>query len=461
MPLRSLPSSNNMDPQAQPICRENKNYLKGLILVCGLSALTLFTAPPGSAQTVISNAAGSAENLENAGASARVYGMGTAFVGVADDMSALFFNPAGLSGISLSQLTLNHNSYLAGTFQETLVYGFSAGNWGGMAAAVNYINWGSLDLRDNNGVAQGTYNDTDTGLVFGWGKEWAKGLSAGVALQGVQQKVVNNLYNSLSARLGILWALDTRFLLGASYSNLGTGVAGDNLAQSFQAGGSWRLPLGKSNELLWALAGDWEPLGISRLQCGMEGGWARTVMVRAGYQLPLDGQIAGGSTAFSLGAGLKLDNFSLDYAYIPFGDFGVSNRISLGYVFPSAPKEAVQVPVTVIQRVMVPAPAPTAMSPALDSSKTSVQVKFTVPAGPGDAGVTTLSPTLQETQIQSFLQLVKKDPQNPKNWWQLGSLYYQTRQKASAIQCFEQVLRLKPDNQVLSDWLEKYKTAGP
>ncbi len=461
MPRPSWLSSNNMGPPATYSDQKNSNLHKILILICWLIASTIFTAPPGSAQTVISNAAGSAENLENAGASARVYGMGTAFVGVADDVSSLFFNPAGLSGISLSQLVLNHNSYLAGTFQETLAYGFPAGNVGGIATAINYINWGSLDLRDNYGLSQGSYTDTDVSLVLGWGKEWAKGLSLGLAFEGVQQKIVNNLYNIFSARLGLLWRPADSLKLGASYSNLGTDVAGNTLAQSFQAGGSYSLPLEKNKELLWAITGDWEPLGISRLQCGMEGGWDRTVMVRAGYQTPLDGQIAGGSTAFSLGAGLKLGDFSLDYAYIPFGDFGVSNRISLGYEFPPAPKEVVQVPVTVIQRVMVPAPTPAAISPALDSPKTAIQVKFTIPSGQGDAGVTTLSPTQQETRIQSFLQLIKSDPQNPKNWWQLGSLYYQMRQKASAIQCFEQVLRLKPDNKALSDWLEKYKAAGP
>jgi tetratricopeptide (TPR) repeat protein len=449
-----------MNRPVLPFPGKHKKCFKIDWLIGALGALVVMTAP-GLAQTVVEPAAGSAENLENSGASARAYGMGTAFVGVADDASALFFNPAGLSALSLPQLALNHNSYLAGTFQETLVYGFPSGSLGGMAAAVNYINWGALDLRDIYGNSQGSYNDTDVGLVFGWGKEWLKGFSAGLALQAVQQKVVDSLYNSLSARLGVLWQLDTRFRLGASYSNLGTNVEGSPLSQSLQAGGSYRFDWEKNKALLLAFAGGWEPEGISSLQCGLEGELDHTFLLRGGYEIPLDGQIAGGSTAFFLGAGLKLGNFNLDYAYVPFGDFGVSNRISLGYEFSPAPKEVVQVPVTVIQRVMIPAPTPLATPSIPNSTKTSVQVKFKVPMEAGQAGQGSLSPSQQEIQIQSYLQSIKTNPQNVQNWWQLGNLYYQTDQKDSAIQCFEQVLRLKPDNQALSDWLAKYKAAQP
>lgn len=424
-----------------------------------LGILVAMAAQAGFAQTSVSAAAGSAQNLENSGASARAYGMGTAFVGVADDAAALFFNPAGLAGLRLPQLALNHNGYLAGTFQETLIYGFPAGDWGGMAAAVNYISWGSLDLRDIYGVSQGSYNDTDVGLVFGWGKEWFKGLSAGLSLQAVQQKVVDSLYNSLSLRLGILGTFDSHFKLGAAYSNLGTEVGGSPLSQSLQGGGSYGFDLGKKRELLLAFSGDWEPQGISSLQFGLEGGWESLLVLRGGYEVPLDGQIAGGSTAFSLGAGVKLGSFNLDYAYVPFGDFGVSNRISLGYEFPSAPKEVVQVPVTVIQQVLVspPTPVPTPATP--DSSKTAVQVKFKVPAEGAETVESTPAPT--SPQVQTGLQLVKDDPQNPKNWWNLGNLYFQAGQKESAIQCFEQVLRLNPDNLTLKAWLENYKDSKP
>ena len=40
--------------------------------------------------------------FEDVAAAARVAGMGNAFVGMADDVSALFYNPAGISRIRLA-----------------------------------------------------------------------------------------------------------------------------------------------------------------------------------------------------------------------------------------------------------------------------------------------------------------------------------------------------------------------
>ena len=42
---------------------------------------------------------------------------------MADDPSAIFFNSAGLSGLPNARLSLNHNSYLGGSFEETFLVG--------------------------------------------------------------------------------------------------------------------------------------------------------------------------------------------------------------------------------------------------------------------------------------------------------------------------------------------------
>lgn len=103
---------------------------KFLTYILCLSALVFFPPAPGLAQTV-TQAAGLAAPIENLEGSARDLGFGSAFVGVADDSSAIYFNPAGLSGLQTPEIALHHNSYLAGTFQETLEAGFPAGKMGG------------------------------------------------------------------------------------------------------------------------------------------------------------------------------------------------------------------------------------------------------------------------------------------------------------------------------------------
>jgi tetratricopeptide (TPR) repeat protein len=381
--------------------------------------------------------------------------MGDAYVGLSDDLSALYFDPAGLSGLAGSHLALQHNSYLAGTFQETLLYGFPLDGQDGMALGFNYVHWGTLDLRDTNGVTQGTYDDADMALMAGWGREWAKGFSAGLTLKALQQKIVDKLYNEVSASFGLLWAPVEGLRLGASYSNLGTDIGGNALAQELEAGGSYRWGFEKGKDILFSFSGDWQPNGISRLKGGLEGGLDRTFYIRAGYDIPLDGQIAGGGTAYSLGAGLRWKDLSLDYAFVPYGDFGVSHCLTLGYEFPQPTPAVLQVPVTVIQKVPAPTPVPT-VAP-MEPGKSAVQIKFKIPSG--EEGV--LSPSQEESRIQEQLGLIKVTPEDPNPWWQLGNLYYKQGRKEAAIQCFEQVLRLRPANETLKNWLEQYKAAKP
>ena len=77
--------------------------------------------------------------------------------------------------------------------------------------------------------------------------------------------------------------------------------------------------------------------------------------LRVGYQLPFyDDQIMGFSN-FTAGVGFRISTFTLDYAYLPFGTLGTSNRVSLGFQF-DLPKEVVNVPVQVPVTVVQPAP---------------------------------------------------------------------------------------------------------
>ena len=413
-----------------------------------VSLLTFLFFTNSFAQTVTGTASLAAP-LENLEGSARDLALGSAFVGVADDTSALFFNPAGLSGLKSSDIALHHNSYLAGTFQETLTAGFPAGSLGGLAFALDYVGWGSLDLRDAYGASEGSFNDSDVGFTAGWGMEWFPGFSVGLAVRGLQQKVVNDLYSSLAGDAGLLWLPQKNLRLGISYLNFGTPVAGSALAGELNGGGSVLFGLNPHATLLAAMAGSWTPGGVGSAQGGVEGVLDRRWALRLGYQLPFyDNQIQG-LTGFTAGAGIKISSLSLDYAYLPFGSLGSSNRISLGYQF-DLPKEVVrisvpvQVPVTVVQ----PAPQPLAKD---------VEVHFKISTDPLAQGQELEKEGKLKEAIGIYVEAIKEKPTDDLLWAALANDYYHLDEKAYAIQCFEKVLQLKPDNQALRDWLVKYK----
>ncbi|HXL71985.1 MAG TPA: tetratricopeptide repeat protein, partial [bacterium] len=313
------------------------------------------------------------------------------------------------------------------------------------------INWGSLDLRDSSGNSQGSYNDSDVGFTAAWGKEWAKGFSVGIALRGLQDKVVDNLYDSLAADFGLLWLPEKNLRFGLAYLNWGTPVAGDELEQELRGGGSAFFQLSPRMTLLTAFSGSWDTdNGLASAQIGAECVLDRRWTLRAGYQQPFSDDQIGGFTNFSAGAGARFDDLTLDYAYLPFGDLGTSNRISLTYEF-ELPKEIVkvQVPVTVIQTVQAPAPA---------SDSQGVEMRFKIANDPLAEGQALEKEGKLTDAVQVYATALKDTPQDRHLWSALGRLYYQLGNKAYAIDCFETVLKLKPDNPPLRDWLEKYKS---
>ena len=374
------------------------------------------------------------------GNSARADSMGSVFVGVADDGSALFFNGAGLAGLKRAQILLNHNGYLAGVSQETLLYSFPAGPLGGIGLALEYVNWGTVDGRDASGAPQGSFSDNDMGLSAGWGWPLSKSLSAGIVLHAFQEKAADSTYTGLSGDAGLVYQAPEGWRFGFSYLGLGTSIAGYPPLESFNAGASRLFPLAKDANLLAALSGVYEPLGESQLRAGAEAQIGGNWFLRAGYRLPLsDNSYGGGISDLTAGAGIKFEGFSLDYAYVPYGDLGTSNRLSLGYEFPNAPA----VPVTVMA---TPQPAATA------APKSPLKVKFELPV---EAARTPVAGSPDNGLLSSLLAKVQSNPNDSRAWVDLGQAYLKAGQRDSAAQCFEQALRLNPGDKGITELLGK------
>src|SRR6478609_4852854 len=109
-------------------------------LTC-LTVLLALAAPAFAADNMVNSTASLANPLDNNGGGARALGMGSAFVGVADDSSALLWNPGALGTLKSAGIALHHNSWLAGIVQETLVGDLPMGPLGGFGASINYVNY--------------------------------------------------------------------------------------------------------------------------------------------------------------------------------------------------------------------------------------------------------------------------------------------------------------------------------
>jgi tetratricopeptide (TPR) repeat protein len=62
-----------------------------------------------------------------------------------------------------------------------------------------------------------------------------------------------------------------------------------------------------------------------------------------------------------------------------------------------------------------------------------------------------------EEAAKAYQQAIEQAPRNMQAWWSLGDLHVRQGNRPEAIRCLEEVLRLRPDNRALRDWLERYK----
>jgi hypothetical protein len=450
-------------------------------------------AGEAGAQTV-NDAAGVSMPLDNALGSARSAALGSAFVAVADDGSALFWNPAGLGNLSSGELSLHHQAWLAETSQDSLLAALPLGEWGGVGLAGLYYNYGSFAGRDSSGTPTAGFSANQTALQAGWGRDWGGHLSLGLGLLAAQQNLGGQAYTALSANAGLLYQPSSEWSFGFAMTGLGESGFQGELPFAMELGAALRPQLSKDWGLLLAGSGALEQGGINRFQLGAEGVFQGQFALRAGYQLDLVDNQLGGLNGLTLGTGYRFQGLSVDYAFLPMGDLGASQRVSLTYFFttsvpagsaarlekpvqgesPSASAPGFTAAGSAPVSSTAPASGPTpGANPSLALSTDTTHAPPASPSGGGDdleiqfqlspdtvnQGKKLEKEGKYQEAISLYIQTIHSDQKNLLAWWGLGDIYYRLGRKDYAIQCFDEVLKIKPDAPGLAEWLEKYRKA--
>lgn len=295
-----------------------------------------------AAALLVGGAAAAAETLQTVGqladpgvevrGTARVMGMDAAYVGVAEGADALPWNPAGLGNLKAPEAGWHHLSGLAGAVGESILVGVPAGKLGGLALSADMLDNGRIETRDSVGTLTGQYDAGTVGGSLGWGYALVKDVAIGAAVRGMRQSIGGSRYDSIAVDAGALWnAPVPGLVVGAAVANIGGSGSASDLAMVIRAGASWARELGSSNRLLAAAAVAIEPSGANALDLGAEDTVLSHLGLRVGYRLNFTDQKLTGLSGLTAGVGVSFASMSLDYAYLPFGDLGTLQRVSLTY----------------------------------------------------------------------------------------------------------------------------------
>ncbi len=258
--------------------------------------------------------------------------MGSAFVGVADDSSALFWNPAGLGLLDDGEIALHHNSWLTDITEDTAILSLPL-EYGSVGAAIDFLNYGSFEGRDSGGGLTSSYTGQNIQGALGWGLELADKYFGGVTMKFAQLTLSSQTTTVISGEAGLIKQLGKNFRLGLCYNNPGTAVNGSQIDSTLSLGGSYRAERAKMNRVLVAVGAQIGSNNVNQIQVAAEDVLYSLMSLRMGYQLNLSDMRLDGLTGFSVGVGFSIQGFVVDYAYQPYGDLGNSNRVSMSYLF--------------------------------------------------------------------------------------------------------------------------------
>lgn len=92
------------------------------------------------------------------GVGARAVAMGEAYSAIADEASAVYWNPGALTNIESRSATLMHAIYLEDTSFDYAAFVQNLGRWGVVGLGVQIMSVGSIDERDDTGSKTGTFS---------------------------------------------------------------------------------------------------------------------------------------------------------------------------------------------------------------------------------------------------------------------------------------------------------------
>ena len=281
------------------------------------------------------------------GVGGRASSLGDAFVAIANDASALYWNPAGLVQFKDNQVMFSHNMWVVDINHDFLgaVYHLDESNAFGLAFT-------SLSMQDMPVTTEyqpfGTgeyFSFGDIALAFTYSRKMTEQFSFGGTVRYVEETLDKLKMRGVMIDLGTYYWTGlgtTRFAVAVS--NFGNQMApdgdvvliGKRSASQWQAfspptvfriGFAFEPYQNEFNKITASIQLNHPNDNSENLATGVEYSWRNIFYLRGGYKFNVDEQ------NYSFGAGVNVPvsiaNVTVDYAYSNFVRLGTAHRFSI------------------------------------------------------------------------------------------------------------------------------------
>mgnify|MGYP001594220939 FL=1 len=336
-------------------------------MLAGLVALqvSLFGAPVARAQfTLGEQRAGTASGtFLKIGIGARATGLGESFVAVANDPTAIYWNPAGLASIQRQEVAVSHIEWPADIRFEHVAWVLPVKRLGGSLGFQFGVLSTALDetseLQPFGTGRTFVYSDMIAGMAYA--RRWTDKLLVGFGAKFVREDLGRDVGNPTTS--SVLYDIGSIYYLGLGSVRVATsltnfspelkpggefispgadGVAGtaDDEARVydgfdaptvFRYGVAFEPIENASQRLTTSIEANQPADNVQSVKAGLEWVWLGRLALRTGYNFNAD------ALKLSAGAGVNADlggwKGTLDYAFTDGGFLGPINRLTLGVRF--------------------------------------------------------------------------------------------------------------------------------
>lgn len=279
------------------------------------------------------------------GVGARAAAMGGAFVGVADDAEALYWNPAGIARIDpdKSELGFHHANWPAQLSFDQVGYVFHIGRVpGAFGLSVRALTMDPMveTTAFQPDPNQGTGETFDAGLLTAgvtYARSFTDKFSAGVTANLVHEGLAEFSQQTFAFDIGTLYDVGTMGMrIGMAISNMGSEIRfierNARIPAIFRVGTSATVLQSADQLLTGSFEFSHPPDNSERLNVGAEYAFRRFVFLRGGYNINYDTEGLAGGAGFRFPVSIA-GQADLDYAYTDMKELGAAHRFSLRFVF--------------------------------------------------------------------------------------------------------------------------------
>ncbi|MFA6456252.1 MAG: PorV/PorQ family protein [Bacteroidota bacterium] len=299
---------------------------------------------------------------------AKGIGMGGAYVAVANDASAMYWNPAGITDIYGTSLVVDHTQWLAGINYNYVAGTLNLGDFGTMGLSftssdIDEMKVTTIEAPEGNGE---TFSVTDMAVSLSYAIKLTENFSIGFNPKFIQQKIWKMSATAFAIDVGVKYI--TPFdgvVLGMSISNFGQkmkmegksslvlydqdqSTSGNNgRIPAYLATEEWALPLNfkfgiayhalkdEVSKLTLAVDASHPSDDYESVDVGAEYIFYDFLAIRGGYRSLF---LAESETGLTLGVGVTQAvvgamQVTFDYAFQDFGRLKDVQKFSVGLTF--------------------------------------------------------------------------------------------------------------------------------